>query len=85
MKNKPEQRPSRSARYLQLASTVLTLGEAIVTVATDVVKHFEKPKAAKNSRTKTDSALLGLTIVRSAPNVIRSLKRVASDFKYAKE
>lgn len=82
---KAEERASPSVRYLHIAAMGLAATASVLGLAEQVVNHFQKPKAGPNQRTKFGTAMLGLTVLKTLPGIIKSLRTVAADAKRVKE
>ncbi|HEV3311194.1 MAG TPA: hypothetical protein VG815_11825 [Chloroflexota bacterium] len=79
---KPESDRTRGpVHYLRLAATALTIGASALGLAAQVTDHFRKPKAGAGQRTKAETALLGLSVLRALPGLIRSVKTLTADIK----
>jgi formylmethanofuran:tetrahydromethanopterin formyltransferase len=70
--------PSKLVKYLKLTTEALALGAAVLGLATDIIEHFQKPPATPDERTRAGTALLTLATLRAAPNIIRSVRRLAA-------
>ncbi len=82
---KAEAQASRPVRYLHTASIALAFLASLIGVLTQVAEHFEKPKASKGARTKVDTALLGLSITKALPGIIKTARTLSADVKKAKK
>jgi Co/Zn/Cd efflux system component len=72
---------SRAVEILTIAASGFALAAAIVGLAAEVIEHFRKPPAGPNERTKAGTAALGLTVLRTAPGLIRSARTLAAQVK----
>lgn len=72
-------------RSLRLATNALTLTASAIALSSQVIEHFQKPKAARHERTKAGTALLGLAVLRTLPGLISSARTLAADLKRSKQ
>lgn len=82
---KAEAQPSGGlAAKLRLAASSLALAATVATVLAQVVEHFRKPKAGSHERTEAGTALLGLSLLKTLPGLIRSARTLSAEFKEPK-
>jgi len=72
---------NKPLRYLHLAASALALAASLISILTQVVEHFSKKPTGKDQRTSLGTALLGLSVLRMAPGIIRSARMLADDVK----
>ena len=82
--SRPSSESSGAADVLRSAASALTLASGAIALVAEILDHFRKPKAGPHERTRTGTVLLGLTVLRTLPSLIRNAKSLSADIKRAK-
>jgi len=78
---KAESDASPAVRYLNMAATGFALVATVAGLVSRMVEHLQKPKAQPGARTNVGTTMLGLTVLKALPGIIKTSRTLAAQAK----